>query len=212
MDKSAIQWLDDLGNLNERIAHDARLRLGGLTVVDSWMAPQLLATLDDVDERRRFWSIVGLSCLARNNALGAEAADVCRGLIDVATSDPAFGNRQAALIALGHCPAYADVSVPAIVGIGRAEGHALVRAEAIRTLTALGPAAASAAAFLISALDDRDRSIAWQASLALKFVPFSDPMHVHAVIDAAEAHRDPSVRSQLEAAVALHGFERPGVR
>lgn len=209
MRKSATQWLDDLGNSDKRVAHEAQLKLGGLSAADSWMAAELSAALESDDPRRRFGSLIGLSCLARDNALGAEADDICRRLISVARSDPKSVNRQAALTALGRCPAQADVSVPAIVGVvGIGDPH--VRAEGIRALTALGRAAAPAAGFLVSALEDQDESVAEQAAIALKFVPVSDPAHVQAVIAASVSHQDPEVRSQLEAAVQLQGYQRAG--
>lgn len=207
MSKSATQWLEDVDSTNARLAHDARLRLGGLGPADGWMAVQLAAGVDVGDQRRRFWSIIGLSSLARSNALGAEARTICWRLISVATSDPTFGNRQAALQALGRFPAHADVIVPAIERVVRCDRSAAVRVEGIRALCALGAAAASAAWLLVAVLDDLDASVARHAAIALKFVAVGEPEHVRAIIAAAVAHRDPDVRSQLQAAIRLQGYD-----
>lgn len=207
MSKSATQWLEDVDSTNERLAHEARLRLGGLGPADAWMAAQLAAGVDVGDQRRRFWSIIGLSSLARSNALGPEARTVCWRLISVASSDPDVGNRQAALTALGRFPAHADVIVPAIVRVVRVAREAAVRVDGIRALCALGAAAAPAAGMLVSALDDFDASVARHASIALKFVTVAEPEHVRAIIAASLAHRDPDVRAQLQAAIRLQGYD-----
>ncbi len=203
MRKSAIQWLDDLRAPNKRVAHRATLKLGGLGTADAWMAAQLVAAIDEGDEHRRFWAIIGLSCLARKRALGITADDVCRRLIAVARTDRAFGIRQAALMVLARCPKQGETVVPAIVGVVRNDADTLVREEGIRALTTLRRAAASAAEFLISALNDRDASVACHAAIALKFVPLKEPSLVRAVIRASKTHPDPAVRSQLEAAVRI---------
>ncbi len=203
MRKSAIQWLDDLRDPDKRVAHRATLKLGGLGAADAWMVPQLVAAISEGDERRRFWAITGLWCLARKRALGITADDVCRRLIEVARTDSAFGIRQAALMVLARCPAQAETVVPAIVDVVRADADTLVREEGIRALTTLRRAAASAAGFLVSALNDRDASVACHAAIALKFVPVKEPSLVRAVIRASKAHPDPAVRSQLEAAVRV---------
>lgn len=206
MSKSATQWLDAIDSTNERLAHEARLRLGGLGPADAWMTAQLSAGVDVGDSLRRFWSIVGLSALARSNALGPGAGAICWRLISVARSDPSFGNRQAALTALGRFPAHADVIVPAIARVVRTDREPAVRAEGIRALRALGAAAVAAAGLLIAALDDFDASVARHASVALKFVPVEDPEHVRAIVVASRTHHDPDVRSQLEAAIRLQGY------
>ncbi len=206
MSKSATQWLEDVESTNERLAHDARLRLGGLGPADAWMTAQLAAGVDFGDQRRRFWSIVGLSSLARSNALGPEARTICWRLISVATSDPALGNRQAALTALGRFPAHAHLIVPAIARVVQADREAAVRVDGIRALCALGAAAAPAAWLLVAALEDFDASVARHASIALKFVPV-EAEHVQVIIAASLAHRDPDVRAQLQAAIRLQGYD-----
>jgi hypothetical protein len=49
--KPATVWLDEIGASNERVAQEARLKLGGLTADDAWMTPQLLEAMHGYNGR-----------------------------------------------------------------------------------------------------------------------------------------------------------------
>jgi HEAT repeat protein len=197
MRRSAAQWLEQLGDPDERRAHRARLKLGGLQSNDAWMIDGLLNAVEDEDADRRFWAIIGMTCLARKGSIGKAAA---MRLAEVANRDRVFGIRQAAVGALGHCRAFARDIVPVIVRILRTDRSPYVRQEAVRALMALGRAAGSASPALVSALMDRDADVRRYASIALKFVPVS-PLDGKAILHAASEHPDPDVRSQLRVVV-----------
>lgn len=204
MRKSATHWLDQLDAANERLAHRARLKLGSLHAGDAWMLDDLLDAIEAEDERRRFWAITGVSCLARKRAVRGRTAEVAATLLTVARFDEAFGNRSAALGALGHCRARAEDVLPKIARILRSDPNAFVRADAARAIAALGKRAASAVPALISALGDRDAKVRSAASIALKFVPIPSAAHRKRIARAASRHRDDDVRAQLEVALRLH--------
>jgi HEAT repeat protein len=202
MPDSATELLADACGANDERRHEARLQLQELSAVDAPMCGELLAAIDSAHDRRRFWAIAGLQALVRAGALGGQAARVARRLTAVATADPAFGVRQAALVTLARMPAHLDISLPIVVTCLRTDPDSHVRAEAARALCVLGTAVAGAAGDLVIALRDGDEDVRYAAAIALKFVPVApDSDDARAIRTAAIDHPDAAVRSQLAVVV-----------
>lgn len=194
--KTVAQWLTQLGHPDERLAHRARLKLGSLQDGDAPLRDDLVASLDDPDEDRRFWALTGLGCLQRCGALGDAVASLGARLARVAAEDPAFAMRDTALGILGRLGDEASV----LWSLCNDE-HPSVRAAAARALRDLGVhASPAAAAALLLALDDVDTRVRYEAAVSLKFVPLSADA-LEALREAARTCRDDSVALQLAGAV-----------
>ena len=120
-------WFAWLVGSDEKLRHDAKLLLGGLTPEDPVPPEPLIARLTDRDPRTVFWAVVGLTCL-RPRATAAVS-----GLAHLATADPAFGTRQAAIGALVRVAPRDPVAKRAILN-GLVDDSFWVRAEALRAL------------------------------------------------------------------------------
>jgi HEAT repeat protein len=129
---------------------------------------------------------------------------VVAALIDVARHDLAFGNRQAAVGALGLCTTEAPIAARALLEVLRLDESACVRADAARALSGLPRASTTAAApALLAALQDEDEEVRSAAAIALKFVPLPAPTNRvgKAILEAAKRHPNEDVRSQLDVVV-----------
>ena len=128
--RSGASWLAQLRSPDERIAHEARLFLGGLTPSDAWMLDDFLDGSTSGDGYIRFWSAVAAhgcavehSGLARRMAdllgdpspsvrsvaaqtliIAAPTAETAARLADLARSDPDAYVRQCSARALGRSP------------------------------------------------------------------------------------------------------------
>jgi HEAT repeat protein len=200
--KSAAQWLDQLRHPDDEVAHRARLKLGGLEGKDAALLEGLVNAVEDTDDKRRFWALIGITRLARHMRI--RKADVEK-LSALAERDPAFGVRQAAVGALKECRTHARYALPAIVRALGSDPSPFVRGEAARAIGSLGRLAASATPALMSALADTEDSVQSDASIALKFVPV-EGLDGNAIRRIATDHENPSVRSQLE--VVVQNLER----
>jgi HEAT repeat protein len=88
------QWVAWLTSPDEDLWKHATMALGGLQPGDNVAVEPLIHALRASKAGVVFWCVIGLGCL------GKGAKEAVPELIRIATEDPQFGTRQAALYAL----------------------------------------------------------------------------------------------------------------
>lgn len=128
--KSGQDWLLQLLDPDQAVAHEARLFLGGMQETDAWMLPDLVEGTHSQSPYVRFWAMCGIKRLGGASRTEAErivqllqdpypavramatstlwdVTEPSQGLqhlIAVSTSDPDDDPRRAATRHLGRCP------------------------------------------------------------------------------------------------------------
>ena len=126
MRKTGADWLAQLKSNDQRVAHDARLFLGGLGPSESWMLDDLVAGTHASDDYTRFWAATALK---RLGTTALPAAQQIRLLLD----DPYPAVRQVAADSVLSVTPPSD-GVEMLLTVARSDEITFVRDSAIRAL------------------------------------------------------------------------------
>jgi HEAT repeat protein len=195
MGKSASDWLDQLRSDDDDFRTQARLKLGGLTASDAHLLRGLIEALSSPDDDRVFWSVVAIKRLG-------EAAESAVPQLDALLDHRTLAIRQSSARALGEIGTCDQAVLRRLVKMLRGDSEFFARADAARSLQALGRNQPDVLHALIDALADPHLSVRRAAAIALKILAPHDGEILSRLRQLCEDPRtEQTVRDQLEVAI-----------
>lgn len=195
MGKSASDWLDQLRSDDEKQRTQARLKLGGLTASDAHLLRGLIEALSSPDDDRVFWSVVAIGRLG-------EAAESAVPQLEALLDHRRPAIRQSSARALGEIGTCDQAVLRGVVNMLRGDPEFFARADAARSLQALGRNQPDVVHALIDSLSDSHEFVRSAAAIALKILAPHDLETVSLLRRICENPRtEQRVRDQLEVAI-----------